>query len=234
VITEFPLPTPIKRTLRDRGGGRTAASGSGSSRQSDGPSSPPPAVITGVPAPTPGSTTALGDPAGRVGSLWFTEVRRANRIGRITGLGFRTVAKPVQSPLPVIPPAHNHTVKTNPPRDTCVANRWHHAAGLRGRPIVEIQWAGAGGDHGRVGDRTRRPAARSGVVGHSLLGAGSRWFGGGSLVARQYVGTNVAGTVALGNADAWLLVASANNTIGGWRRRSPANLSRQRRRRRPD
>jgi CSLREA domain-containing protein len=86
--------------------------------------------------------------------------------------------------------------------------------GYAGAPIIELNGASAGA--GAIGLVVNAgPSTVSGLVINRFAGNGVEvGSGGGNVISGNYIGTNVAGTVALGNANG-VLIQSSGNIIGG-------------------
>ena len=89
--------------------------------------------------------------------------------------------------------------------------------GYAGTPLIELSGVNAGvGVNGLVINAAGSGTTIRGLAINQFDGAGTRIDGGGfNLLEGNVIGTDAAGTAALGNGDGVLIVNSANNLIGG-------------------
>lgn len=86
--------------------------------------------------------------------------------------------------------------------------------GFTGTPLIEINGASAGEAAGLV--ITSGGSTVRGLVINRFRSAGIQLLSGGqNVIAGNYIGTNVSGTIAFGNSDGIAVDNSADNTIGG-------------------
>ncbi|HXU07619.1 MAG TPA: Calx-beta domain-containing protein, partial [Blastocatellia bacterium] len=83
-----------------------------------------------------------------------------------------------------------------------------------GSPKTELNGDGAGGGADGLLIMTNGVTIKNLVI-NRFSGVGINIQGDGNIVQGNFIGTNVAGTAALGNASGGVLVAGANNVIGG-------------------
>ena len=86
--------------------------------------------------------------------------------------------------------------------------------GFAGTPIIELSGVGAGPANGLIINSTTTLVR--GLVINRFGGHGILMTGSGNLIEGNFIGTNTAGTVALGNTlDGVFVSGGSNNTIGG-------------------
>lgn len=144
--------------------------------------------------PTPGSLRkAILDSNG---GIFIDTIKFA-----IPGAGVHTITPP--APLPNI-------------TDPVTIDGWSQGgAGYTGPPLIELNGASAGASNGLT--ITAGNSTVQGLVINRFSGDGIRLqTNGGSTIQGNYIGTNSAGTAALGNtADGVTIFASVSNTVGG-------------------
>jgi CSLREA domain-containing protein len=87
-----------------------------------------------------------------------------------------------------------------------------------GTPIVELDGSQAGEVHGLTilaGNSTVRGLVINRFGAADLVNGIELGWNGGNVIAGNYIGTDVTGTVALGNSNAGVMVNSPDNLIGG-------------------
>ncbi|HXG68863.1 MAG TPA: HYR domain-containing protein, partial [Blastocatellia bacterium] len=115
-----------------------------------------------------------------------------------------------------IPGAGPHTialVSPLPPITNSVTINGASQPGFAGVPLIELNGIAAGAGNGleiNAGSSVVR-----GLVINRFNGHGVVLGGDGNIVEGNYIGTNVAGTLALANALDGVFVTGANNTVGG-------------------
>jgi hypothetical protein len=97
--------------------------------------------------------------------------------------------------------------------------------GYTGSPLIQLDGSQAGaGANGLF--ITSGGSTVEGLDIHSFSGAGiALETGGGNVLQRDFIGTDPSGTVAQGNGEGVLLVASAGNSIGGPSLKQPTLVS---------
>ena len=83
-------------------------------------------------------------------------------------------------------------------------------AGYAGSPLIELNGTNAGAGLVLTGGSVVR-----GLAINRFSGNGLTLSGNGNIVQANYIGTNAAGTVALGNLGNGIQISGANNVIGG-------------------
>ena len=156
-------------------------------------------VIAEFPVPTAGSHP-VGITRGPDGNLWFTE-NAGNQIGRLTLTSSGLTITPTSS-LPLITRPVTIDGTTQP--------------GFAGTPIIELDGASAGtGVNGLTIEDSGAGSTVRGLVIDRFNGNGIELDAGGNSIVGNFIGTDVTGTIALGNGVSGLSVFSSNNTIGG-------------------
>src|SRR5262245_51231687 len=86
--------------------------------------------------------------------------------------------------------------------------------GFAGSPIIELSGASAGASASGLIITAGNSTVRGLVINRFSIAGIGFFTNGGNVVEGNYIGTNVAGTAALGNGVQGMFVATSNNWIG--------------------
>jgi titin len=100
--------------------------------------------------------------------------------------------------------------------DPVLLDGWSQGGpGYKGPPLIELDGTSAGASADGLAITAGGGSTVQGLAINRFGGAGIRLATPANLVAGNYVGTDVTGTLPLGNASGVLIDNTANNTIGG-------------------